>query len=51
MQLKMCDTDPNKSDRNLTTARLVGLTIDLVLTTVVWYPPMLGPLLPYGIVL
>jgi len=38
-------------ERNVTAARLVGLVVALVLTTVVWYPPFLGPLLPDGFVL
>jgi len=47
----MPHVDSNRTDRNLTAARIVGLTICLVLTTVVWYPPLLGPLLPEGFVL
>jgi len=31
--------------------RIVGLAIALVVTTVAWYPPVLGPLLPEGFVL
>lgn len=38
-------------DRSRTLPRTVGLVIALVLTTVVWYPPLLGPLLPDGFVL
>jgi membrane protease YdiL (CAAX protease family) len=35
----------------LTTPRVVGLFIAIVLTTVIWYPAFLGPLLPEGFVL
>ncbi|MEL6328583.1 MAG: type II CAAX endopeptidase family protein [Planctomycetota bacterium] len=37
--------------RSRTLPRIVGLAVALVLTTVVWYPPILGPLLPDGFVL
>lgn len=47
----MDSIDPGNVKRDLTAARLVGLFIALVLTTVVWYPPFLGPLLPEGFVL
>ncbi|MEL7483798.1 MAG: type II CAAX endopeptidase family protein [Planctomycetota bacterium] len=47
----MDTTEIGEVERNLTAATLVGLTIALVLTTVVWYPPLLGPLLPDGFVL
>jgi len=44
-------TEPDKIDRNLTAAGIIGLTIALVLTTVVWYPTFLCLLLPDGFVL
>lgn len=47
----MPDTEAGRTDRNLTAARIVGLTIALLVTTVAWYPPLLGPLLPEGFVL
>lgn len=41
-----------KSDERVpTTPGAVGLFIAIVVTTVVWYPPLLGPLLPEGFVL
>ena len=47
----MPHVDSDTIEPKLTSARIAGLTIALVVTTVVWYPPFLGPLLPEGFVL